>query len=414
MRSWKRIGVLVVGVVLLMVMCCFQILAAGSSRVNGRMPNTKDANLTKIVRADVEKYVEEFEKTAPPEATLTYEYETYQPTDDIVSCVVNYFIYDDPSRGDFQVVVYNYDVKNQKMLTLEDVFRGRYLNYFSSEATLFYGLSEKVYPSEENFKNFLLTKDSVRFYLDQSLVKEGKSQYYYTFIPYANLDGFVKIDYLGQNPEIVSEMGLNDLSLRCVRGPLDLRIPMVAIAFDNATSEQILEITDILSKESVVANFFLNENCTDREAIVAILSCTSRIEMAMDENTSDPFAVSKQIIGNAIKYDDELIEENHVPTVIHVNGDISSKIETLGYPIVQWTVDTDGTKLESGQFFDETLQDGDIIHITLNEHTLEVLPEMLRELKAKGYQTASLLEMMKLRGYDTSSGGIYQSLPKQY
>lgn len=147
---------------------------------------------------------------------------------------------------------FTYDLKDEKQIYLEDFMKGKYLkkltevtrNYFKNIEPYKTNINNEIFlkgtsPSKENYKNFLLTDDSLILVFEKYQIFPGSFGIISIEIPKEDLKGYLKIprfseDYLevlGPEPrEYIKEIkGLENRKV-------DPSKPMLALTSDDGPS----------------------------------------------------------------------------------------------------------------------------------------------------------------------------------
>ncbi len=350
-----------------------------------------------------EKYKELTDTT---KADLKIGYKSYKISDFLVSVV-----FDISEREAFDTeyenryVTYNFDLKNEKQISLNDLFKGRYLNYISSyienelinkEGLDYEKLRLALYPSEENFSNFLLKDDRILFYFDKY---SSVGMDLCVEIPYEDISEYIKRGYLE------SKVKKEDYLYDNISGPIDDRVPTVVLTFDDGPSKNTDDVVDILRKYNAVATFFMvgyRLDTVEDDVLKNLLEEGSTINSHSYDHTSftklSGSKIQKQVEDTA-----NLIYEKTGYNIRFVRppyGSYNDKVkQNCEYPLVNWSVDPrDWDTSDPDVVYENVMsvvEDGDVIllHET-HDSTIEALPKILEKLNEMGYQTVTMEEMV--------------------
>jgi len=201
---------------------------------------------------------------------------------------------------------------------------------------------------------------------------------------------------------------------------VDTETQSIAISFDASWgAEYTGDILDILDEYQVKATFFLVnvwlEDYPDLAAEIAGRGheiglhstthpkFTGLSQAQMVEELTNNYSMVKQVTG----YDAKLFRCPYGD----YNSTVVSVVEDSGYICVQWSIDSwDWMDLSAAEISKRVLADpeaGDIILMHNNGlHTAEALPEILRELKARGLQPVPVGELLLEGDWYVDNNGI--------
>jgi peptidoglycan/xylan/chitin deacetylase (PgdA/CDA1 family) len=207
------------------------------------------------------------------------------------------------------------------------------------------------------------------------------------------------------------------------RPEIDPEKPIIAITFDDGPTDLTPQILDILDEKQVVASFFLiGDNITESTEDIVIREHESGHEVNNHSKThSDMKEMAFDDIKAEIDYTSDKVEELiGLPTPFFRPPYISTSdvmYEAIDIPFIQGylpndymdTVDTQ-TRIDNVM---KSARDGHIILLhdfSGNVMTVEALPEIIDQLKAKDFQFVTVSELFKIRGVEPQEGKIYTVL----
>ena len=84
-------------------------------------------------------------------------------------------------------------------------------------------------------------------------------------------------------------------------------------------------------------------------------------------------------------------------------------------PIILWNVDTEDWKNKDSEYLVnyvlENIKDGDIVLFhDIHETSVEAIPNLLKELYVRGYQSVTVTELANIKNKELVSGEIYRSI----
>lgn len=393
-------------------------------------------NIDNTLESKVNEYIEEFkskndeyvELTDTTKADLKIGYESFEATDNIVSVLLNV-----SERKAFEEeyttrnYTFTFDLENDKEISLDEIFKGRYLNYISSyiedlvvnysnETDISYDKMRNIlYPSLENFSKFICDKNKIAFYFDKRDFKEVETTGNYVFeIPYYDMYGYFRSGYLD------SKVEQDEYIYSQIFGPVDERVPSVAITFDDGPGKYTEEIVDILREHNSVATFFMlgeRLDLVEPEVLDELLTEGSTINSHSYSHSN-----FKKLSAESIKKDITDTKDK----IYDITGGYEIRFfrppygsyndtvkENVPYPLVLWTVDTRDWDTDDPNVVLENainnIQDGDVILLhEVHESTVEALPGILEALAEKGYQTVTIEEMYDMQNSKLKRGVIIE------
>lgn len=189
----------------------------------------------------------------------------------------------------------------------------------------------------------------------------------------------------------------------------------VALTFDDGPDANITpKIMDVLKKNNIKASFFfIGERAAENKEVVKradregdlVLShsfnhpdLTTKSEAAIDKQIKD----TENVIYNIIGKKPALIRPPYGAT----NDLVLKEAAKNNFKIIIWSIDTlDWSQREENNIVKnvvDNVRPGEIILMHSNEDkkaTLEALPEIISELKAKGYSFVTLSELLGVNAY---------------
>lgn len=393
-------------------------------------------NIDNILESKVNEYIEEFksrndeyvELTDTTKADLKIGYESFEATDNIVSVLLNV-----SERKAFEEeyttrnYTFTFDLENDKEISLDEIFKGRYLNYISSyiedlvvnysnETDISYDKMRNIlYPSLENFSKFICDKNKITFYFDKRDFKEVETTGNYVFeIPYYDMYGYFRSGYLDCKVE------QDEYMYSQIFGPVDERVPSVAITFDDGPGKYTEEIVDILREHNSVATFFMlgeRLDLVEPEVLDELLTEGSTINSHSYSHSNFKKLPAESIKKDITDTKDKIYDITGGYEIRFFRPPYGSYNDTVKenvpYPLVLWTVDTRDWDTDDPNVVLENainnIQDGDVILLhEVHESTVEALPGILEALAEKGYQTVTIEEMYDMQNSKLKRGVIIE------
>lgn len=198
----------------------------------------------------------------------------------------------------------------------------------------------------------------------------------------------------------------------------------IALTFDDGPSSFTDRLLDCLEANDAKATFFMVgkeiEYFSDQVKRMEALGCElgNHTYSHADLTTLAPEDMSAEIAGV-----DELLAEltGHGATVVRPPyGSVNSSVkETVGTPMILWSIDTlDWESQDPQQIVDTTLsqvEDGSIVLMhDIFSTTVDAAEILIPELKKQGYEMVTIHELAKRNGIQLGTGTTYSDLKKKY
>ena len=399
-------------------------------------PVFEKENIDNILESKVNEYIEDFksrneeyvELTDTTKADLQIGYKTFEATENVVSVLLNI-----SERKAFEEeyttrnYAFTFDIENDKEISLDEIFKGRYLNYISSyiedlvvnysdETDISYDKMRTIlYPSLENFSRFICEKDKITFYFDKNDFKDQDTVGSYAFvIPYYDMYGYFKSGYLD------SKVEQDEYMYDQVFGPVDERVPSVAITFDDGPGKYTQEIVDILREHNSVATFFMlgeRIDLVEPEVLDDLLTEGSTINSHSYSHSNFKKLSAEDIKADILDTKDKIYDITGGYEIRFFRppyGSYNDTVKTnVPFPLVLWSIDTMDWNTDDPNVVYENaignIEDGDVILLhEVHESTIEALPMILEALKEKGYQTVTIEEMYDMQYSKLKRGVIIE------
>lgn len=393
-------------------------------------------NIDSILERKVNEYIDAFksrndeyvELSDTTKADLKIGYESFEATENIVSVLLKASerkAFEDEYTTENCTFVF--DFENDKEISLDEIFKGRYLNYISSyigdlvvnysdETDVSYDkMRDTLYPSLENFSKFICDENKITFYFDKKDFKEVEVSGSFGFeIPYYDMYGYFKSGYLDCKVE------QDEYMYSQIFGPVDDRVPCVAITFDDGPGKYTEEIVSILREHNSVATFFMLGERLD------LVEPSTLDDLLTEGSTINSHSYSHS---NFKKLSAESIKQDMIDTkdkIYDITGGYEIRFfrppygsyndtvkENVPYPLVMWSVDTMDWDTDDPNVVYENatcnIQDGDVILLhEVHDSTVEALPRILEELQNQGFQTVTIEEMYDMQSSKLKRGVIIE------
>lgn len=197
----------------------------------------------------------------------------------------------------------------------------------------------------------------------------------------------------------------------------------IALTFDDGPSSFTDRLLDCLEANNAKATFFMVgkeiEYFSDQVKRMETLGCElgNHTYSHTDLSTLAPEDMSAEIAGV-----DELLTEltGHGATVVRPPyGSVNSSVkETVGTPMILWSIDTlDWESQDPQKIVDTTLsqvEDGSIILMhDIFSTTVDAAEILIPQLKKQGYEMVTVHELAKRNGIQLGTGTTYSDLKKK-
>lgn len=237
----------------------------------------------------VTKYIEEFKNELASNSSrddnhkyeLSIDYEIYRAPNNIVS--ISFNIVENSSylaHPDEKIETKVYDLSNDKEMELENIMNGKYLkfisgiseNYFTTneiykdsiDSSLF---KEGIYPSVDNYSNFIFKEDKVVFIFPKYHLFSGNFGTTSIEIPYSDLKDYIKPNLFKaftkgegtSKTDIDHDKPIVDITIP--DRVIDPNKPMIPLTFDDGPNKKTtIPILDTLKEYDGAATFFVLGN----------------------------------------------------------------------------------------------------------------------------------------------------------
>lgn len=204
---------------------------------------------------------------------------------------------------------------------------------------------------------------------------------------------------------------------------IDPNKKMVALTFDDGPGRYTREIVDCLKNNDARATFFVLGCNVD--SYQSAMQAADKIGCEIASHTYHHYNLahlSKDKIKWEVSETDKKIKNaiGKIPELVRTpGGSVNSTVkETVGKPIILWSIDTLDWKTRSR---DKTVsavmnhvKDGDIVLMhDIHQPTKEAALILIPRLKRQGYQLVTVSELAQYRGYAMKKGNIYYSFRKK-
>lgn len=375
---------------------------------------------------------------------LHIDYETHSAPNNIISIAFN--ILESASymaHPNVKVVTKAYDLSNDSEVELSHIMNGEYLkfiaemseNYFSSDEVYKDNIDSSIfnkgiYPSTENYSNFILKKDKIVFIFKKYQLFSGNFGTPIMEISYSDLKDYIKPDLLkiftsGENlgnPEKELEKAVVDINLP--NRVIDPNKPMIALSFDDGPNvKTTIPILNTLKEYDSVATFFIlgNRVTNNVDILERMLEEGSEIgnhsyshkqlTKLSSQGLTEQIVNTQNAVIDSIGIEPKLMR----PTYGSYDDQLKSRVNM---PLILWSIDTmDWKSRDSKKVTDhvlENVKDGDIVLMhDIYDSTAEAVKSLVPKLIDMGYQLVTISELFEARGEILENGQIYNQMHKK-
>lgn len=285
---------------------------------------------------------------------------------------------------------FNYHLKTEKTVTLEDIFKDNYKEKITDVYTDKYLLNDK---------NIIFYKDNEETVTTYNYLKEYTNS---KVLKASNLD--------------ITEEEYNKLTEEVI----DKTKKMVAITFDDGPHKtNTQEILGILSKYNAKATFFmLGQNVSAYPSIVKSVHDSGHEIGIHTWSHPELTKLSQAQIASEIENTANSIKDvtGTKPWLVRPPyGSINSTVkEAVANPFILWNIDSlDWKSRDKNQIVPlvvNDVEDGDIILLhDIHSTTVPAVEEIVKYLVENDYQIITVSQMLEAKGYDTSQTRVFYS-----
>ncbi len=420
--------------------------------VGAHYPVFGKSNIDAINKELVTQYIEEFKNESANSTSgnkdykyeLSIDYEAYSAPNNIISIAFN--IVESGSylaHPDVKIVTKMYDLSGDREVELSSIMNGEYLkfisqiseNYFKTDETYKDNIDsplfkEGIYPSMENYSNFILKEDKLVFIFEKYQLFSGNFGSPSVEIAYSDLKDYIKPElfkvFTGEKNPIKVDIDFDKPIVDIVvpKRVVDTSKPMIALTFDDGPNKKTtIPILDILKEYNGVATFFIlgNRVSNNVDILQRMLEEGSEIGNHSYNHKELTKISSEELRAQIMNTQDVVIDSigNEPKFMRPTYGSYDDNLKSnVGMPLILWSIDTlDWKSRNSKKVTDhvlENVKDGDIILMhDIYESTAEAVKLLVPELIDRGYQLVTVSELFEARGETLKDGHIYNQMYKK-
>ncbi len=292
------------------------------------------------------------------------------------------------------------------------------------------GVSTKFYPAPKvtaklSPKGLSLNWDKANAGTGYFIDRKTENNMNWTNI--ATVDGLGKVTYTDAKADYgyynyyrVRVKGTNRISDTVSIYGIDPKIPAVALTYDDGPHPTVThDILDVLEKYDARATFFVvgsrvpeYPDCVKRAGEIGCeIGNHTHNHKILTSATNSQITAEISKTNSLIK-----IITGKTPEIARApGGSFNSRVkETVGMPLIQWSVDTLDWKHRNANSVISSVKsstrDGSIILMhDLYTSTAEATETIVPWLISEGYQLVTVTELMQLKGIDMKDGSVYYS-----
>ena len=375
------------------------IIKNDKSMVAINYPVTSNNILNDAISSYVNKIYRKFKaeenKYEKPELNISYIYK--EAGENIISVSLNTEICTDKITN--KIKTFNYDKKNNKFLTMEDIVDNlEALDYDIKKALLLkYQEADMDFLSNITYDYFTIDNENLTLYFNPAELKTNKNETIYLDIPLNSIKLLIDIDNEKDDNTYISIKKKN----------IDYDKKVVALTFDDGPSKYTESILNILKANNACATFFVVGNKVEfySEEIKRMLKEGSEIgnhsydHKWLNRLSKEEFQAEINKTQGAIKKITGFTPKLFRPTY----GGYSDKLKTYtDLTFVLWDVDSADWKVKNNKKILNNIipnvKDGSIILMHDNHsYATKALADIIKWLKDEGYQFVTVSELLEIQ-----------------
>lgn len=374
---------------------------------------------------------------------LSIDYKTYSASNNIISIIFN--IAKNSSylaHPDENIVTKLYDLSEDKEIGLKDIMEGEYLKFVSETSEKHFNrdktykdnidssqFKDGIYPSVENYSNFILKEDKIVFIFPKYHLFSGNFGSTSVEIPYSDLKDYIKPNLF---KVLTKEKNTNKTAIDGDKAITDIIVPkrnvdpnkpMIALTFDDGPNKKTtVPILNTLKEHDSVATFFIlgNRVSSNDDILKRMLEEGSEIgnhsysHKELTKLSSEQLSEQIENTQNAVINSTGVKPNLMRPTYGSYDDNLKSKVDM---PLILWSIDTlDWKSRDSKKVTDHVLanvKDGDIVLMhDIYDSTAGAVELIVPQLIEMGYQLVTVSELIESRGEALKSGQVYNQAYK--
>lgn len=409
-------------------------------------------NIDTINKELVTQYIKEFKNELSSNSSLdndykyelSIDYEIHSAPNNIISVTFN--IVESSSylaHPDEKIETKVYDLTNDKEVELENIMKGDYLKFISERSENYFNTNEiykdsidsslfkeGIYPSVDNYSNFIFKEDKVVFIFPKYHLFSGNFGMTSIEIPYSDLKDYIKPNLFKAftRGEGTSKTDTDHdkpiVDIATPKRDIDPNKPMIALTFDDGPNKNTtIPILDALKEYDGAATFFVlgNRVSNNVDILERMLKEGSEIGNHSYNHKELTKLSSEELMEQIINTQDAVIDSTNIePKLMRPTyGSYDDKLKTtVEMPLILWSVDTLDWKSRDSkkvtQHVLENVKDGDIILMhDIYDSTAEAVKSLVPELIDMGYQLVTVSELFEAKGEILEDGEIYNQMHKK-
>ncbi|MBQ8203393.1 MAG: polysaccharide deacetylase family protein [Clostridia bacterium] len=354
-------------------------------------------------------------------AELSVLYDSYNVNESTVAVKLS-GTFTTPSKAEpvYILKTFNYDVTNQKMMSLNDIITEETVETLKKAVVTKAEITEEKI-DENILQNIIVTKESIDVILNCGEYLPTSEGVKTVSVPYSELgQGFTEtFFYKPPAPAPQAPAGSPVAPVTPV-GPLTSTGGMIALTFDDGPSAHTERLLDIFKTHGGKGTFFVVGNLIDNRAdtVRRIVNeghqigshswSHKQLTAINDQELTDQLALTRQKILEVTGVDCTLVR----PPYGAYNSNVKAKGEQLGVHFVNWSIDTLDWKYRNATTVHNAIMqranDGAIVLChDLHKTTVDAMETAIPQLIASGYQLVTVEELLTSTGQAIVPGALY-------
>lgn len=362
-------------------------------------PKTEYAPLNEAIQEYISKVNEQVNQSKTMQV-FTVDYEIHKIFDHYVSLTFHQKVYDEHKQQKQQSYVsYNYDMKQNKLLSVKDVLRRDYISHLHHLARE-KNISTEI--TKDHLNNFIIREKELCFYFENDINTS-------ITLPYEKHKAYIHLN----DPNIPSYYAQQSLSVN--QQTIDPNKKMIALTFDDGPHpENTKKIMDALESYGGRSTFFmLGKNVKQYPDLVKEVH--QRGHEVANHSWDHSFRIAASLSNpmNKQEVSDELYDTNDEiyktigfePTLFRPPfGAINTTLrETCEMPMVLWDVDSRDWESHNPTSIHNIIVDGVkqgnqvILLHDIHKESVDGLISTLKDLHKEGYQFVTVSTLLQYK-----------------
>ncbi|GIM50242.1 polysaccharide deacetylase family protein [Capnocytophaga stomatis] len=280
-------------------------------------------------------------------------------------------------------------------------------------------LTEGTLPTEKNYDALFFDEKGDWYVLfDKYQIASGSMENFSVKIPQNIIEKYVADTFLKifKKEEVTAQISDVNIS-EPVYSEVDCsKVPCVALTFDDGPSVYTSQLLDVLKEESVKATFFvLGKSASVQKQTLKRMAEEGHNIGNHSYDHKDFRKISDEEALRQIKLTDDIVAgiTGEKPRYFRFPYGAHTKenLAMVGRPVIMWNVDPLDWKYREAsrvaEAMSKTSPQGIILAHDIHKSTVQAIPQVIKNLKAQGYQIVSLDDLFRQK--DLKNGQKYSS-----